>query len=114
MKDTLIDPHWRPQYLFLGVTNFDYWGQFEQLSEVINFLESKFNVKMNQNVAQHKIAYRETAQDIEYHNLYANELQKLKKLPRAEHLYTPELRELVKVKYSRDLELYQNQFGTSL
>ena len=69
---------------------------------------------MNQNVAQHKIAYSETTKDLEYHNFYANDLIKLKRLPTANNLYTPELKELVKVKYAMDLELYQNQFSTSL
>lgn len=106
-NDIFLDQHWKPQHLFLSNTKFDYIGKFEQLDEVIQHLEQKFNLTVNRKVSKHQTQYTEILAESTYQNLYGSEFKNLKMNPTAKNLYTPELRELAEDKYALDLQIYQ-------
>ncbi|HIK31552.1 MAG TPA: sulfotransferase family protein [Oscillatoriales cyanobacterium M59_W2019_021] len=107
-NDILLDQHWKPQHLFLSDTKFDYIGKFEQLDEVIQHLEQKFNLTVNRKVSKHQTNYNRNLDELDYQDLYGEELKKRKLNPTAQNLYTPELKELVESKYELDLQIYKS------
>ena len=115
-KDADLDPHWRPQHSFLGLGLFkfkyDFVGQFEKLDEVIELLETKFDIKVNTNVARksHQTKYRDIDSNENFSQKYPEDFLDLDGFPDSNQFYTPELEELVRKRYAEDIDLYEREF----
>jgi tetratricopeptide (TPR) repeat protein len=109
-EDSQLNDHWRPQSNFIGFVKFDSIGQFENLDLLIDEFQDKFKIQITKEVSPHITNYQEFNDDLEFHNLYPQELRMLSGLPKAKQLYTPELKQIVRERYSRDVELYEKTF----
>jgi tetratricopeptide (TPR) repeat protein len=117
-KDLKLDPHWRPQYTFLGLGlfEFDFIGQFEKLDEAIATLEKKLDIKIRQNVTspKHITTYGSIAENKQFHELYPEQLNQLPSFPRSEQLYTSKLEEIIRQRYAEDIQIYETHFNVKI
>jgi tetratricopeptide (TPR) repeat protein len=115
-EDAQLDSHWRPQSIYFasGLVKFDYVGQFEKLERVIEDLEQRLNVKMDSGVSKHRTTYSTIASVENFHELYPSELKSLPSFPQSSQFYTQEIEELVRSRYSEDIAIYEENFGTKL
>ncbi len=114
--DFSLDYHWYPQYLFLGLDlfKFDYIGQFERMDLVFQQLEKKFAIKIDSQKRGPVNTYASIENGEKLHEKYPEELSHLNGFPKAPQLYTPELEELVRVRYAKDIEIYESEFNVRL
>ena len=118
-KDFNLNIHWRPQHTFLGLGLFkfkyDLIGKFEDLDPVIEYIEKKFNIKVSKNVISdsHRTNYRDFPNNEGLCHKYPDDFINLDVLPRCNQLYTPELEELVRVRYAEDIALYEREFNVT-
>jgi len=115
-KDKELNDHWRPQTFFLKDVIFDYYGNFENLEKVIEYLELKFAIKVNQyvaiaNITNHQTEYGNINDNLDFSNMYPNELRQLKYMPLSDLIFTDELREKFAYRYRQDIALYNEKFG---
>jgi hypothetical protein len=115
-EDAQLDSHWRPQSIYFAsdLVKFDYVGQFEKLDRVIEDLEYRLNVKMDAGVSKHRTTYSKIASVENFHELYPSELKSLPSFPQSSQFYTQEIEELVRSRYSEDIAIYEENFGTKL
>lgn len=123
-KNHLLNGHWRPQYLFLGLNlfNFDYIGRFEKLDIVIQSLENNFPIKIRTNIPDYisksghitKYANVDSDSNEKFHEYYPQELRALPAFPSARQLYTSELEKMVRIRYAQDLQIYEEEFNLKL
>jgi hypothetical protein len=115
-EDAQLDSHWRPQSIYFasGLVKFDYVGQFEKLDRVIEDLEHRLNVKMDAGVSKHRTTYSTIASVENFHELYPSELKSLPSFPQSSQFYTQEIEERVRSRYSEDIAIYEENFGTKL
>ncbi len=116
-EDRLLDPHWRPQYIYmgLGLLEFDLIGQFENLSAVVENLETRFNLEIETNVAPaHRIVYGSFDKGKKFSDAYPKTLRALESFPSSSSMYTPDVEEMVRKKYAKDLEIYEQVFNVKI
>jgi tetratricopeptide (TPR) repeat protein len=116
-EDRLLDPHWRPQYIYLGLglLAFDFIGQFENLTPAIEILEKKLNTHIKTDVAPaHRINYGNFDKNKKYCDTYPKDLRKLSSFPTSASMYTPGIEEIVRKKYAKDIEIYEQAFDVKL
>ena len=81
-NDEDLNAHWKPQYLFLGDTNFDFIGRFETLDKDFKHLSSRLNVSFDLPWSSNKTNYTQVLdKDKDYSNYYALELRQMKISP---------------------------------
>lgn len=119
--DYSLDPHWRPQHTFLssGLFEFDFVGQFENLAESIQMLESRPGIQVRTDVSKnnkrgHVTQYAQFDDHTKFHNHSPRALRALGGFPKASQLFTPELEQLVRHRYAQDIEIYEHQFKTTI
>jgi hypothetical protein len=115
-EDKDLDLHWRPQvnFLGLGLFEFDFIGQFEELNSIIQFLENKLEITIKTEVSNkvHITNYANFNSGEQFHDFYPHELNQLEGLPKSQNLYTPELENLVRQRYANDIKIYEEKFGS--
>ncbi len=111
-EDYNLDPHWRPQHTFLGEgqIKFDFVGQLEGMETVAQVLENEVGINIRGKLEKNKTDYKEFNPEEKFHEYYPFQLRKLEQFPKASHFYTPELEAIVRVRYAKDIELYERQF----
>lgn len=107
LDDGPVDHHWSPQYRFLGQTDFNFVGRFENLSEDVRSLSKLLDVNIPLPAAN-RTSYTKTYQR-SFADCPLKRLRKLPSLPDYRQFYTPKLRASVARLYRRDVE----QFGYS-
>jgi hypothetical protein len=109
-NDEYLEPHWKPQYLFLGNIKFDFIGKFESLDSDFQYIKNKLNLPLD--IPWHnKTIYNDIFdENKDWPNLYPCELIKLSKYPDNKKFYTPELVELVRKRYKKDIEMFEYEF----
>lgn len=109
-EDCYLDKHWRSQFSFLGreLFQFDILDSLDNFDKVLKLLEQRIEVKIRNRKTGNKNYYGEHPSNSSWHQLYPQELAKLKKLPKANLFYTPKLLNLVENRYKSDLEIYNN------
>ena len=112
-KNEYLDGHWKPQYLYLGETQFDFVGQLENLSEDFEYVKNKLSIKdfdlphTNKTTSVEGVnCSKELSADKNYADHYPSELIKLKKLPGYSEFYTPELVDIIRQRYIKDIEKF--------
>ena len=114
--DLHLDGHWKPQYLFLGKTKFDFIGRFETIEEDFAYIQKKLELSANlpwsnksrSNVEESDV--NEADLNRHYCDYFPKEISKLKKYPDYRKFYTPDLMEKIKTRYSQDIELFDYEF----
>lgn len=113
-----LDPHWNPQYLFLGnYTKFDFIGKFENLQSDTEYISRKtgvvFDIKAEKTTSSLKYAkeFGDYSRDYPYYdNCFGDELIELKRIsggyPSYKHFYPPDLKEFVSIRYRKDFEMF--------
>lgn len=111
-EDYNLDPHWRPQHTFLGENKikFDFIGRLEDMETVAEVLSQKVNIDISEKLEKNKTDYKKFAPEEKFHDYYPHQLRKLEQFPKASHFYTPELEAMVRVRYAKDIEMYERQF----
>lgn len=111
-EDEKLDGHWRPQYLHLGKTKFDFIGKLENLNADFEYLKKKLNLNIdlswtNKTKRNNDLAIAQNNNnEAHYCDLYPLELSNLKDYPRSQQMYDPELFELVGKRYQKDIEMF--------
>ncbi len=105
--DSSLNDHWRPQSNFVGNTPFDFIGRFEDLGNVINVIENKFQIKIKQNVSSHRTKYGKYGDAEFFDNVYPQQLRMLDALPDFHHFYTKPIAQKISSRYDRDFQLYE-------
>ena len=125
-EDYDLNEHWQTQSYFLGreLLEFDYFGQFEKLDQVVKDLENKFkftitiDVTKNHNRDDHITKYINDITTKKYQEKYPQELRcfqlEYHSFPEPKSFYSPELIELVKIRFAQDIELYQHTFSQQI
>lgn len=112
-KDENLNDHFRPQYLFLGNTKFDFIAQFETLEKDFEFIKKKFNITFNlsiNNVTNYSDAELTLPKPDGFSSYYPSELNKLGSYPYYTKFYNKSLIELVKKRYQKDIDLFSYTF----
>lgn len=110
-EDQKLDQHCIPQYLFLGDVKYDFIARMENLSKDLGYIQDKLEISLdlpNLNVTKYtsSVADRNSVAE-----LYPNELKKCgDKLPNYQEFYTPELIDLVSLRYKKDIDLFDYTF----
>lgn len=118
-EDIDLNQHWRPQHTFLGFGlfkfEFDFIGQFEKLDLVIEHLETRFNIKVNTDIKKKdfKTNYRDFSNQEKFCDKYPEYFLGSDGFPSSHQFYTPELEELVRVRYAQDIDLYERNFNVT-
>ena len=109
-EDHNLNEHWRSQYFFLGMglVEFNLFNSLENVSQIIQQLESRMGINISKQKTKNKTNYSENIISQDWHQIYPQKLRKLKQLPPANSLYTAELIALVKQRYALDIEIYEN------
>jgi hypothetical protein len=104
-----IDPHWSPQYRFLGDTAFNFVGRFEHLENDVRTLARLLDTPIQ------LPAVNRTAYSRRFSRSFADcplkRLRRLPSMPDYRQFYTPPLRERVARLYRRDIEMCGYEFN---
>ena len=117
-KDEDIDGHWRPQHLFLNNTKLDFIGRFENLIEDFEYIKKRLNITLNlpwsnkSNRVNHGSYTKGLDRNRHYSDYGRSELRKLAQYPKYQEFYTPELIELVRQRYRKDVEMFGYEFAS--
>ena len=105
-----MNGHWRPQHTFLdlNLVKFDLLGRLENLERVIQIIEEQTGLKIKNEKTGNKLNYGTIIDQENFHDLYPSEIRLLGKFPNADQLYTPELKDLVRIKYEEDHNLFHS------
>lgn len=112
-EDYNLNSHWRPQHTFLGqdLFKFDLIGQLENLEAAIKIIEERTGLKIKNEKTKNMTNYRVATNNEKFHEQSPQELRLLKVFPTATQFYTPELKQLVAIKYAEDLKIYEREFA---
>ncbi len=110
MDEQVLDIHWRPQYLFLGNYHFELF-KLENINKLFDELEARLGYPINRSTKNPSLSLSKEQQSLDppnerYDLVYPFQFRQANFLPSVEQLYTPELRELVRAKYAKDIEVY--------
>lgn len=110
--DMQLDPHWRSQSWFVqgSLDDYDLVGRFEEFEGFLAQLEARFDIAITREVPVQKAqTYAQGASACVADRLPAEVRGGPWPAPAA--FYTPELVDLVRVRYADDLRLYREAFG---
>lgn len=107
-EDQHLNVHWKPQHLFFeGIDNLDFIGRFENLAEDYQYLKRKLKIPFN--LLWLNKNYQIKADDTspqDYSSLFPSSLRKMECLPDYRSLYNVELIELVRARFSQDIQMF--------
>ena len=104
-----MDPHWRPQYTFLGPHEPDFIGRFERLAEDLRALCDRLGVTPSlPELNRSQYADRQEGECVA--DRTQAELRAMKAMPGYRRFYTPELVDIVARVYARDIERFGYDF----
>lgn len=109
-----LDQHCIPQYLFLGDLKYNFIARMENLSEDLAYLQGKLGISLDLpklNVT--KYSSSPTAEQNNVSEFLPSELRKhVDKSPNYQAFYTPELIDLVRQRYEKDISLFNYSFDS--
>ena len=111
-EDRYLDHHWLPQYLFLGSIKFDFVGKVESLDEDFKYLRKRLKINLSLPNNKNRIPYSKLDDLENYADYYPSQLKEAVTLPKYHQLYTPELAEIVKLRYREDIETFGYDFSS--
>jgi len=110
--DRVLNSHWKPQYLFLGNTDFDFIGRFESLVDDYQTIQAKTGIPLELQWRNKTIkASQPIEQTLNLSNLYPSEIKSLNSRPSYHQLYTPKLVEDIRQRYQQDVERFAYDFN---
>ena len=109
--DEQLNDHWRPQHNFTAAVPFNFIGQFESIDSVVHTLEDKLSINIRTEVSNHRTQYRAFDADSSFHTMYPDQLRAIGKMPAAQNFLVPSIREKLRSRYRRDIELYTQAFS---
>lgn len=110
-KDEDLNLHCTPQNLFLGDVKYDFIGKQETLNTDLKYIKEKLNLplelpKLNRTKYDSGSGYSQNFADFS-----PQDLRKLPHgLPKYQQFYTPELIEIVRQRYQKDIERFTYDF----
>ncbi len=108
-----IDGHWQPQSMFINQNQFDYLGRIETLGTDFAAIVQRIGVEADLGWAN-RSKRAEVTNNIsteDYASYTPAQLRQLGQYPAYTEFYTPELLDLVKQRYTEDVENFGYQFG---
>ncbi|MFT4047472.1 MAG: sulfotransferase family 2 domain-containing protein [Solimonas sp.] len=108
--------HWRPQTDFLAYERYDDYFCVEKFADAVATLKQRIQLDVvdTRRLTGHSTVLYEKLSGSGFHRMRVSELQSYKRkgfLPDHRHLYTKELRDLVRKLYARDFALYESKIG---
>jgi len=103
-EDRALDPHWKPQYLFLGNVVFDFMGRFENLTADFESIIERLGVQERYLFSINQISYGDEVREC-VADWPATRLRALTNCPHYRFFYTDDLRKRVARRYARDVEM---------
>jgi tetratricopeptide (TPR) repeat protein len=112
-SDAELDHHWRPQSAFFNdIKDFSHVGCVENIEKTMKELAERRRWQFDFDQAKSRNALRRTPLPrAEYATMSTKELATLPGFPTVTDLFTEELRELVAVRYSKDICLHAQVMG---
>ena len=108
--DDLLDVHFKPQYLFLANTKFDFIGRFENMSEDYQKIKERLNLTVElpwSNKVARGASSREMIKSQGFFaDSYPEEIRAMKSYPSAQDLFTDDLLEDVRLRYEKDITTF--------
>ncbi len=104
-----MDPHWRPQYTFLGPHRLDFLGRFEHLSEDLEKLTGKIGAG-TELPELNRSQYVEQVGDECFADCPPRRLRRMSAMPRYRQFYTTDLVEEVARVYAQDIDRFGYEF----
>jgi hypothetical protein len=104
-----MDPHWRPQYSFLGSHEPDFIGRFERLAEDLAALCDRLGAAPDL-PALNRSRYAARHDGGCFADCTQAELRAMKAMPGYRQFYTPELVDMVAKVYAKDIERFGYDF----
>ena len=114
--DQDLDGHWQPQYLFLGDTQFDFIGRFENLEKDFAYLQQKLGLSSSlpwsnkSQVDDDKLDANKSDLKRHFCDFSPKELSQLSHFPDYRDFYAGDLIEMVRKRYAKDIELFDYDF----
>lgn len=107
--DQKMDVHWRPQSDFIRdeIDLFQYKVTLERIPEFTAVLSRRMGVELDASKTANQNHYKSYPPNQDLHLAAPEDLRKLDHVPDTASLVTPELMELLKRRYSKDVTLYQ-------
>lgn len=111
-RNEKLNEHWKPQYLFLGTTKFDFIGKLENIEQDFAYIRKELNLPLTLPLTNRNKYTSNLVNPFKVHwsNLYANELKTLNEYPSYINFYTKELIELVSNRYQKDIKIFGYDF----
>ncbi len=107
-----LNEHWKPQYLFLGRTKFDFIGKFENIKEDFEYIKNKLNLPYEL-PHNNKTKYTKTSRnafDINWSKLTPSQLKSINQYPKYHEFYNEVLMDLVSKRYEKDVKMFGYEF----
>jgi len=104
-----MDPHWRPQYTFLGEHELDFIGRFEQLTEDLEALCGKLGISADL-PELNRSQYVDLDDGKQFADCPQAHLRAMPAMPRYRQFYTPDLVDEVARVYAKDLDRFGYRF----
>lgn len=111
-----MNPHWKPQHLFLSDVEFDFVGKMESLADDFETIISRLGISSDFELPYsktRKAKYKQISDHIpteSYADYYPKEIKSLGSYPHYRLFYSKELIEWVHQKYKKDIEYFQYEF----
>ena len=114
-EDMEMNPHWRPQHLFLGDIKFDFIGRFENLQQDFEYIKQKTNIPLDlprrRPTVRNKNIYSNLDSKTNCSDYYPADFIRLNVCPNYQQFYTPDLIELVRERYQEDITRFNYDFA---
>lgn len=111
-KDSRLDQHCVPQYLFLGNLNYDFIIRMESLTQDLEILQKRLKIRMElPSLNKTNYVGYSSEDNIDFSRISSCQLRNMKnRIPDYKHFYNSELMEIVKERYKQDIEQFQYSF----
>ena len=116
--DRELDSHWKPQYLFLGQTKFDVVAKLETIQQDFEYISDRLGIpkpllesrnpsyKKKQNILESRDYVGTISVNEKLADVSTQDLRRLKCHSIPAEFYTPELINLVAVRYKEDISMF--------
>jgi hypothetical protein len=110
LDDAEVDPHWRPQYRFVGNLRFQFVGRFERLADDVRSLAARLGVQAILPAVNRTCYMPAPSPAAAVADCPLRQLRQFPLMPGYRHFYTRQLRDHVARLYRRDVEQFHYDF----
>ena len=106
-EDSAMDLHWRPQVSFLAGRSFDLVARVENLTPCLQVISRQFGLAEPEKHRENPTLYTDDLVEMGFADMHCGDMRRHWVRPRAQRLFTAELRERVLERFAADADLYE-------